>query len=125
MTRSLSRSQVTIDVTARVVLETPNEIHSRCRNGCLAVCCEIREWDRRGVWIHSPIHEFPERLLHGSDFDGGLVLDVAFSARVSRREMNEDLLGRDEVSAYVWLYDLTGKRRREIDRTASGRVRVP
>ena len=123
ITRTGTRATLTVRVS--VVLDAANEIPMARRGGSLAVICEIREWDRGGTWLRRPVALLPEQVLQGSDFGGGRVADLVFTVQVSKKDLNEDLMGRDEIMAVTWLMDLRGARRVETDVTQSGRVRVP
>ncbi len=113
-----------LDVTLHVVLDADDRLPTAKRGGALAVAAEIREHDRGGAWIRRPIFTFEDVTLQGGDFNGDRMTDVALTTRLARRDLNEDLVGRDEVIAQVWLIDLRGRRPREIDSMASWPVRV-
>jgi hypothetical protein len=122
----ISRGNVaTPRIAVRVVLEDIGEIAAAARGGSLSVICELHEWDRTGAWIHRPLHVYQEAVLQGRDFEGGVVHEVIFREAFPLNDLREDLLGRDEIVAVTWLFDLSGRRRREIDRTQSDVLRLP
>jgi hypothetical protein len=119
LTMATRGTQAIPRVSVRVVLEAEDELPGRCRNGCLAVLCELREFDRTGAWIHRPLHTFADVVLHGEDFEGGLVKEAVFREAFPLRDLREDLVGPDEMIAVTWLEDRTGRRPRIVDSTQS------
>ncbi len=114
-------------IAACVRLNNVNELPMSRRGGCLALTCWIEEWDRRGLnpMVRAPLHMFQEVTVQGADFDGGVVHDVIFREAFPLRDIREDRFGRSEVTAIVFMTDLTGRRRRPIDSRRTEPIRLP
>jgi hypothetical protein len=122
---TVTGNRARVRVSVRVVLETEDEVATVCRNGCLRVICEIREWDRVDTaWLRPPLVVFEPVLLHGRDFEGGLVHEVIFQRIVSRNSLREDLHTRDEMRAHAFLHDVRGRRPTLMDLGVSDMLRL-
>jgi hypothetical protein len=125
LSTSLVSGNATPRVAFEIVLDSSDELPTSRRGGSLRIDCELREWDgRHNGWLRRPLHVFASRTVQGRDFSGERTLDVLLVEQFPARNLREDLAGRDEVLAIVFLTDLTGARPRHLESMESNVIQI-